>query len=117
MDWLYPIMGGQLVEKVREPCGLGAKPFLVGTKCDEKLTKFAILTDQSDAWVVLRMSGDLMEAVLMRLSPVDVRLKTFKTGSVVRTGLIHVNVTLIGLEQTQLMSMDFVQWQKHFVMN
>ena len=53
-----------------------------------------MLTDQSDAWVVLRMSGDLMEAVLMRLSPVDVRLKTFKTGSVVRTSLIHVNVTM-----------------------
>ena len=30
----------------------------------------------------------------MRLSPVDVRLKTFKTGSVVRTDLLHVNVTL-----------------------
>ena len=40
------------------------------------------------------MSGDLIEDVLMRLSPVDVRLKTFKTGSVVRTGLLHVNVTL-----------------------
>ena len=64
------------------------------SKCDEKLNKFAILTDQSDAWVILRMSGDLIEDVLMRLSPVDVRLKTFKVGSVVRTGLLHVNVTL-----------------------
>ena len=72
----------------------GRQTFLVGPKCDEKLTKFAMLTDQSDAWVVLRMSGDLIEAVLMRLSPVDVRLKTFKTGSVVRTSLIHVNVTM-----------------------
>ena len=40
------------------------------------------------------MSGDLLENVLMRLSPVDIRLKTFKVGSVVRTGLLHVNVTL-----------------------
>ena len=72
----------------------GRHTLLVGPKCDEKLTKFAMLTDQSDAWVVLRMSGDLMEAMLMRLSPVDVRLKNFKTGSVVRTGLLHVNVTL-----------------------
>ena len=72
----------------------GRQTLLVGPKCDEKLTKFAMLTDQSDAWVVLRMSGDLMEAVLMRLSPVDVRLKTFKTGSVVRTSLNHVNVTM-----------------------
>ena len=72
----------------------GRHTLLVGPNCDEKLTKFAMLTDQSDAWVVLRMSGDLIEAVLMRLSPVDVRLKTFKTGSVVRTSLIHVNVTM-----------------------
>ena len=72
----------------------GQHTLLVGPKCDEKLNKFAILTDQSDAWVVLRMSGDLIEDVLMRLSPVDVRLKTFKVGSVVRTGLLHVNVTL-----------------------
>ena len=40
------------------------------------------------------MSGDLVEDVLMRLSPVDVRFKTFKTGVVVGTGLQHVNVTL-----------------------
>ena len=72
----------------------GQHTLLVGPKCDEKLNKFAILTDQSDAWVILRMSGDLIEDVLMRLSPVDVRLKTFKVGSVVRTGLLHVNVTL-----------------------
>ena len=72
----------------------GQHTLLVGPKCDEKLNKFAVLTDQSDAWVILRMSGDLIEDVLMRLSPVDVRLKTFKVGSVVRTGLLHVNVTL-----------------------
>ena len=72
----------------------GQHTLLVGPKCDEKLNKFAILTDQSDAWVILRMSGDLIEDVLMRLSPVDVRLKTFKVGRVVRTGLLHVNVTM-----------------------
>ena len=72
----------------------GQHILLVGPECDEKLNKFAILTDQSDAWVVLRMSGDLIEDVLMRLSPVDVRLKTFKVGSVVRSGLLHVNVTM-----------------------
>ena len=72
----------------------GQHTLLVGPKCDEKLNKFAILTDQSDAWVILRMSGDLIEDVLMRLSPVDVRLRTFKVGNVVRTGLLHVNVSL-----------------------
>ena len=72
----------------------GQHTLLVGPKPDGKLSKFGVLTDQSDAWVILRMSGDLIEDVLMRLSPVDVRLRTFKVGSVVRTGLLHVNVTM-----------------------
>ena len=72
----------------------GQHTLLVGAKPDEKLTNFGILTDQSDAWVILRMSGGSIEDVLMRLSPVDVRLKVFKSGDVVRTSLMHVNVTL-----------------------
>ncbi len=72
----------------------GQHLLLVGPKCDKKLTKFASLTDQSDAWVVLRMSGDLIEDMLMRLCPIDVRSRTFKNGDVVRTGLLHVNVTM-----------------------
>ena len=38
----------------------GQHALLVGPKPDKKLTEFGILTDQSDAWVVLRMSGDLV---------------------------------------------------------
>ena len=40
------------------------------------------------------MSGDLIEDMLMRLCPIDVRSRTFKNGDVVRTGLLHVNVTM-----------------------
>ena len=80
MEWLFLTKDVQLAEMAQEP--------------DKKLTEFGILTDQSDAWVVLRMSGDLVEDTLMRLSPVDVRFKTFKSGDVVRTGLLHINVTL-----------------------
>lgn len=72
----------------------GQHTLLVGAKPDEKLTKFGILTDQSDAWVILRMSGGSIEDILMRLTPIDVRLKAFKSGDVVRTSLMHVNVTL-----------------------
>ena len=50
----------------------GQHALLVGPKPDKKLTEFGILTDQSDAWVVLRMSGDLVED----------------------TRLLHINVTL-----------------------
>ena len=67
----------------------GQHALLVGPKPDKKLTEFGILTDQSDAWVILRMSGGSIEDVLMRLSPIDVRLKAFKSGDVVRTSLMH----------------------------
>jgi sarcosine oxidase subunit gamma len=72
----------------------GQHTLLVGAKPDEKLTNFGILTDQSDAWVILRMSGGSIEDIITRLSPIDVRLKAFKSGDVVRTSLMHVNVTL-----------------------
>ena len=44
--------------------------------------------------LLLRMSGDLIEDALMGLCPVDLRMKEFKRGNVVRTSLQHVNVTL-----------------------
>ena len=72
----------------------GQHTLLVGPKPDGKLSKFGILTDQSDAWVTLRMNGDLIEDALMGLCPVDLRMKEFKRGNVVRTSLQHVNVTL-----------------------
>ena len=82
----------------------GQHTLLVGPKPDRKLSKFGVLTDQSDAWVTLRMSGDLIEDALMGLCPVDLRMKEFKRGNVVRTSMNHVNVTLhrIGADKIDL---------------
>ena len=48
------------------------------------------LTDQSDAWAVMRLEGADAEQVLARLTPIDLRKSTFKRGHTARTLLGHM---------------------------
>lgn len=80
--------------------------FLIGPEPDSGLAKHASLTDQSDAWVVVDLSGQGAEAVLARLVPVDLRASVFKRGHTVRTLLQHmsVSITRLGEERFQIMA-------------
>ena len=55
----------------------------------------AAVTDQSDAWAVMRLEGQGAEAVLARLVPVDVRRAQFPEGHAARTLLHHMTCTLM----------------------
>lgn len=55
----------------------------------------AAVTDQSDAWAVMRLEGQGAEAVLARLVPVDVRRAHFPPGHAARTMLHHMTCTLM----------------------
>ena len=55
----------------------------------------AALTDQSDAWAVVRLEGQGAEAVLARLVPVDIRRAHFPPGHAARTLLHHMTCTLL----------------------
>jgi heterotetrameric sarcosine oxidase gamma subunit len=55
----------------------------------------AAVTDQSDAWAVMRLEGEGAEAVLARLVPVDVRIGPFPPGHAARTMLHHMTCTLM----------------------
>ncbi len=55
----------------------------------------AAVTDQSDAWAILRLEGAGAEAVLARLVPVDVRRAQFPPGHAARTMLHHMTCTLM----------------------
>ncbi|ABV93999.1 putative sarcosine oxidase [Dinoroseobacter shibae DFL 12 = DSM 16493] len=57
----------------------------------------AALTDQSDAWVVLRLSGSQAREVLARLTPLDLRDTAFTEGQTARTELAHMAVLLVAL--------------------
>lgn len=50
----------------------------------------AALTDQTDGWAVMSLSGPGAEAVLARLVTIDVRLRAFAVGQVARTPVNHM---------------------------
>ena len=55
----------------------------------------AAVTDQSDGWAVLAISGVGAVDVLARLVPVDLRLSAFPVGRAVRSGLNHMNAVIL----------------------
>ncbi len=84
-----------------------AQAMLVGPAADAGLAKCAALTDQSDAWAVVILSGDAAEDVLARLVPVDVRMAHFPVGMAVRTQLQHLSVSLARVEEGAFQIMAF----------
>jgi methylglutamate dehydrogenase subunit D len=59
------------------------------------LVGLAALSDQSDAWVGLQLSGPAAADVLARLAPLDLHPDAFPPGSVARTLLRHLACLLV----------------------
>jgi sarcosine oxidase subunit gamma len=55
----------------------------------------AAVTDQSDGWVVLAVSGVGAVDVLARLVPLDLRLQVFRVGQAVRTPVNQMNAVIL----------------------
>ncbi len=55
----------------------------------------AAVTDQSDGWAVLSVSGPAAVEVLARLVPLDLRLAAFPVGTALRSGLNHMSAILL----------------------
>nr|WP_241741196.1 sarcosine oxidase subunit gamma family protein [Gemmobacter straminiformis] len=75
--------------------------FLVGPAAPEMapglaatLDGAAAVTDQSDGWAVLTLSGPLARETLARLVPLDLRDTAFAVGAVARSGLNHMQMIL-----------------------
>jgi heterotetrameric sarcosine oxidase gamma subunit len=56
----------------------------------ERLHGLAAVTDQSDAWAGLRLTGGAAAEVLARLAPLDLHPSAFAPGAAARTLLRHV---------------------------
>jgi len=71
---------------------------LMGPAPDAGLAKYAALTDQSDAWAVVRLQGTGARDVLARLTPLDLRAGVFKRGHTARSDLQHMmsSITRVG---------------------
>lgn len=65
----------------------------------------AAVTEQSDAWAVFKLEGEDAEAVLARLTPIDVRRSVFKRGHTARTLLQHMtgSITRTGDKSLEIM--------------
>lgn len=74
---------------------------LAGPEPDTSLAIHAALSDQSDAWACVELTGPDVEDVLARLVPVDMRSASFKRGQSVRTLIQHMNgsITRIGADR------------------
>ncbi|WP_431300463.1 sarcosine oxidase subunit gamma [Tabrizicola sp. BL-A-41-H6] len=59
----------------------------------------AAVTDQSDGWAVLSISGPAAVDALMRLVPMDLRANAFPVGRAVRAPLNHMNAVLLRTEE------------------
>ncbi len=67
--------------------------FLMGI--DAPVLEGAAVTDQSDGWAVLALSGVGAVEVLARLVPLDLRLTVFQVGRSARSGLNHMNAVVL----------------------
>ncbi len=63
---------------------------LIGAVPDAALADHAALSDQGDAWAVVRVAGEGAEDVLARLIPVDLRDSAFPPGRSIRTQIGHM---------------------------
>ena len=67
----------------------------IGTNApDAKLSETAALTDQSDAWTVVRLDGQGSGDALARLTPLDLRDSQFKRGHTARTLVSHMTAQI-----------------------
>lgn len=80
---------------------------LTGTAADPGLASHAALTDQSDAWAVVRLQGDGAADVLARLTPIDLRPGVFGPGATARTELQHMQASVTCLEEGNYQIMVF----------
>lgn len=62
------------------------------TDLENSLTSDTVVTDQTDSWVVVEVSGDRTHDVLERICPIDLHEDTFKIGQVARTSMEHSSV-------------------------
>jgi sarcosine oxidase subunit gamma len=78
---------------------------LSGAEPAAELAGLAALTDQSDAWAVVRLEGPGAGDVLARLVPVDLRPAAFPEGATVRSELAHMaaSVTRTGAAAFEIM--------------
>ena len=78
---------------------------LIGGPITGDLSVSASMTDQTDAWCIVRLEGDQSVEVLARLTPIDLRSSKFKRGHTAKTDLMHMmaSITKTGANAFEIM--------------
>lgn len=82
-----------------------AHVLLMGVSPDAGLAAHAAVTDQSDAWTIVRLEGAGSRDVLARLTTLDLRDSAFAVGQTARAELMHMqsSISRIGDDAWQIM--------------
>ncbi|MEM7317666.1 MAG: sarcosine oxidase subunit gamma [Pseudomonadota bacterium] len=70
---------------------------------DHRLASTGYTTDQSDAWVVLDLSGPDTLSALERLCPVDLDIGQFPLNAAARTLMEHMGTLIVRIEQNRFL--------------
>ena len=68
---------------------------LADTAIKGALKSNAYCTDQSDAWVMIKVSGKGVYSALERICPINISTSAFETGSLARTQMEHLGVVIM----------------------
>jgi sarcosine oxidase subunit gamma len=74
------------------------------------LGECASVTDQSDAYVILRLTGPKVRETLAKLLPIDIHPRSFQVSDVAQTVCGYMNVTVWRLEDTAQGDPTFEVW-------
>ena len=99
LDGPWPEPGGSAKAKGRLTLWSGLDEVLVlGPPVSPK---GALVVDQSDAWAVLALEGPDAQAVLARLTPLDLRDRALAVGGTARSMLGHMNCLFFRAAETR----------------
>ncbi len=80
---------------------------LMGVEPSAKLLQYAAVTDVSDGWCIVDISGPEVRDVLARVTPLDMRIKSFKTGMTQRSMLMRMQASISCLGKSHFRVMVF----------
>lgn len=69
--------------------------FLIGPEAHPSLARHAALSDQTDAWAVMSLSGNDASDVMARLCPLDTNAAVFKRNHAARTLIGHMAAIIL----------------------
>jgi len=73
------------------------------------------LSDQSDSWVTLRVSGENCREALERICPLDIHPQAFPVGSVARTSMEHMATIIVREDEDSFLLLSLRSFAKSFL--